>query len=694
MANRIVRARSFLLALALPTVIALLVTGTFAGAAAAEETEEKEWVEADITGKYVGRDDNKGKFREDYNIQSGVDVAFDAGRLWKDGSSFVLKGLGQSGEKQGWVRGEYDDPGAFDLVLDFSQWTEYYNSRDGGKRPSLFPFTNDGEVFYGDGLPSTDWLTTGGSFELEIDNVVHDIYGDFHYRDVDGDQTLLKGGNLDGILIDNGGGPGTGPTNFRFPGRKDVDYKALTGMAGTRSDLLGINWQTDVTYQYHDIDSTTAEPSYCTNSATTPAINCAVDSLASVDLYTEHTDLQLVKYDISGSRNVSSDLFLFGAGFFSWERSDPEPDQFVFETATGLNGTRTTDSSKVTRFTPAASFGGVYRATRDVVIRGDTRIRGHIQDGDLTESRDETQLVTSIGERGRIKNKGDRDAVVSTTQVQADWQAARNLTVTGEARYQYRWDDIDTRTDTNIFGERSEIEKYTQEVHRVKVGPSARYKMRKGRSIEGGYDFVYADVSQDIDELSNQYNLGDYEHMRHRAYLKGKGRLGKKVRGEVRAQYVYEFRDMDGADGADALGGILIPTSSAKAEIKAWSIVPTIHWMPDDQWSLYGTYSIGQQIIEADSGGTFDYQVLTQSLSAGATYRPSEKWSGSGSYTFYHNSDDVENTGHNAALSGTYSINENFGLDAGLRYLHFERDSTSLDDYDAVVATLGVSLKF
>ncbi|HIF98283.1 MAG TPA: hypothetical protein EYQ54_14890 [Myxococcales bacterium] len=692
MLERIIRARLLLLAL----TTALSASGGFATVGLAETTaDDATWLKADLTGKYVWSDGSEGQFLQDYNQQSGVDATLDARKTWDDGSYFHLRGLGQSGESQGWAQGEYDSLKGFEMILDFSYWTEYYNNRDGGPNPDLFPFTNDGGVFYGNGLPATNWLTSSATFDLQIDEIVHDVYGEFRYRKLDGDQTLLKGGTLDGVQIDVGGGPGVGPIDFRFPGRKSLDQDGKTAMLGARTGLLGINWQTDISYQYHDIQSSTFEPSYCTSAASPPG-SCGSNSLAHLDRFSEATKLQLVKYDIAGSRNVSSNLFLFGAGFFSWERSDPQPDQFVSEASVfGFRGeTRTTSSARVTRFTPAASFGGVYRATRNLLVRADTQLRAHIQSGDLSETRDESPLVSGVGDFSRVTNTADRDAVISTTRLEADWKVRPRVTVSADARYQYRWDDVNSRQETTLPGDRPEIEQYTQNMSRLKLGPSIRYKMRKGRSVQGGYDFSFVDVSQDINEISNQYNVGDYDLMRHHLYLKAGGRVSKKLRGELRAQYSYETREMDGAVSSDALGNIFNPTSSAEVRMKGWSVVPMLRWRPQDHWSLYGSYSISQRHFEPKSGDSFDYKVLTNALSSGATYRPSDSWSVSGSYTLYHNSQSVQNTGHNASLSGSLAVSEDFAANGAVRYLSFNQDATSLDDYNAVVVSLGLEAKF
>lgn len=630
------------------------------------------------TGKYVDRNGSKGKFLEDYNKQSGLDGALDWRQVWKDGSYFRLQGLGQSGEKQGYAIGEYGDLSTFDLVLDLEAWTEYYNNRTGDPSPTGFPGTNDGRLFYGNGIPSTDWLTVGGTVDVDGNAIgvdaLRDLYLDFHYRNVDGNQTLLKAGTVDGTQVP-GSGPGT--IDFDFPGRKHVDYDEYMSFGGGRSEVGGINWQTDVVYQYYDIQSTTSEPNYT---------NGSIDE---VGRFTQDSKIHVVKYDLAGSRNLSPDFFVFGSGFFSFERNDPEPDQFI-SSGGNVFQTRTTTGSKVTRFTPSLSFGTVYHPDSRVVVTTDTHLRGHVQKGDLDESRDESNFLT--GDFGTVHNSVDRNSIVSTTRIHVDWRATSDLSVEGEARYRFLYQDIDSRQDTAFVQlEPAEVEKWSSKDHRLLVGPSVRYRMRHGRSIEGGYRFSYSDLSQDIDKLQNQFILGDYDARRHRVYLKGSGRILKNLRGELRGQYVYEDRNNDAPSVRPVIVG---SASEGKVKTQFWNVTPMLYYLPHRDWSLYGTYSIGQVRVESKNGNAFEYKTLTQSVSSGITYRATERWSATGSYTLYVNDDSVENVGHNAALTGDFRINDNWKINGGYRYIKYNLSGSGLDDYDANIVSLGVTGTF
>ncbi len=669
MANRSrTRARAVLL-----FALSLSVAGV-SPATAADEALTPGWLQvAGLDGKFVFRDGSRGKFLEDYNVQSGADITLGIDQEFSDGSAFGLRGFGQTGEKQGYLDGDYST-GPLTLNLGLQSWTEYYNERTGRPRPNGFPFTNDGRTLYGNGIPSTDWFTVGGDFDVEAGSVFHDVYGGFYYRDVNGKQTTQKSGTVNGLQV-----PGSGPgsVDFGFPGRKKVDYDTYSALAGTTTGLGNINWQTNLNYQYQDNQSKLAEPIY------------GASTLQELDRYDDDGDVHLVRYDLSGGRHLASDVYVFGSGFFSFERNDPEPNVQV-TTGAGTFRTRSTESSKVTRFTPALTFGSVYTPTGNLVVSADTSVRGYIQKGDLDEFRDESAFLT--GDVGNTFNHVERDSVVSTTRITADWKLAPRMTLKGEGRYQYRYEDVDSRQDTAFVAvEPSEVEKYDSDQHRLKLGTSLRYRMRQGRSVEGGYQFNYTDVSQNIDRLENQFILGDFDSMKHRAFLKASGRLMKKLRGELRAQYVYEERDMD---SPSIEPNIVTGGGKAKVDSHYWNVSPVLYYVPSADWSVYGNYSIGQLKIESDSGGTFKYEVLTQSLTGGVTYRVSQKWSASTSYTGYLNDDDVQNIGHNASLTSEYEIDEHWSVNGGYRYLGYNLDDTNVDDYDAHVVTLGVTGRF
>lgn len=657
----------------------LLVAAANARAADEEDKAEESgfttgWLDlAGVTGKGVFRSGSKSKFLEDHNVQSGADVSLGILQQLPDGAHMGLRGFGQSGEQQGYVVGDYGSD-VFDLSLDFQSWTEYYNVRTGERRPAGYPFSDNGRFFYGKGIPSTDWLTTGGDFQAGLGGPFHDLYGDFHYRDVNGDMTLLKSGSADNFQV-----PGSGPgsVDYSFPGRKKVDYDAYMGLLGTTSDLGNINWQTNAVYQYHDNQSKLTEPIYTTG------------ALDEVDRYDENSDIHVVRYDLTGSRHLRSDLFVFGSGFFSYERSDPKPRMEVTQGSTVFQ-TRQTDSSKVNRYTPALTLGSAYYPTTSLVVSADTDVRGHIQNADLDESRDESAFLT--GDFGTASNHVDRYTVVSTTRLRADWKATRRLSVVGQARYQYRWEDVDSRQDTAfVVLEPSELEKYQSDQHRVKAGASARYRFNRGRSVEAGYELFYTNVSQNVDRLQNQLIMGDWDSLKHRAFLKASGRLAKSLRGELRGQYVYELRHVD----EPRVQPVVVPNASSdKVDSQYWTVSPVLYYTPNSTWSLHGNYRIGLVKIKPKSGTAFGYKTLTQSLTAGASYRASEHWSASAAYTMYVNDDDVDNIGHDASVSGRYQVNDRWSINGGYRYLGYDLHNIGQNDYDAHVVSLGVTGHF
>ncbi len=501
------------------------------------------------------------------------------------------------------------------------------------------------------------------------------MYLDFHYRNVDGNQTLLKAGTVDGTQVP-GSGPGT--IDFDFPGRKHVDYDEYMSFGGGRSEVGGINWQTDVVYQYYDIQSSdfraelhqrldrrggTLHPG---QQDPRRQVRPGGKPQPLARLLRLRVGLLLLRTQRPGARPVH---------LFRRQRvPDPHHHQLegdalhaVAQLRHGLSPGLAASWSPPTR-----TCAGTYRS------------------GDLDESRDESNFLT--GDFGTVHNSADRNSIVSTTRIHVDWRATSDLSVEGEARYRFLYQDIDSRQDTAFVQlEPAEVEKWSSKDHRLLVGPSVRYRMRHGRSIEGGYRFSYSDLSQDIDKLQNQFILGDYDARRHRVYLKGSGRILKNLRGELRGQYVYEDRNNDAPSVRPVIVG---GAGEGKVKTQFWNVTPMLYYLPHRDWSLYGTYSIGQVRVESKNGNAFEYKTLTQSLSSGVTYRATERWSATGSYTLYVNDDSVENVGHNAALTGDFRINDNWKINGGYRYIKYNLSGSGLDDYDANIVSLGVTGTF
>ena len=90
----------------------------------------------------------------------------------------------------------------------------------------------------------------------------------------------------------------------------------------------------------------------------------------------------------------------------------------------------------------------------------------------------------------------------------------------------------------------------------------------------------------------------------------------------------------------------------------------------------------------------FEYNTVTETLTAGATYRPSDKWSGSLSYSLFNSNKSVDNMGHTVRLSGDYRLDDTWRFYGSYGFYLYRRDGTAIDDYDAHVVSLGVNARF
>jgi hypothetical protein len=702
----------------------LLVTASLlvAPAAWAEDDDEDDdedgnvmWVEpppwvtgASVDGRYVGNvSGSESKYLEDHNIQSTPIFRLGIGDEFEDDSALFFDGMVQPLQDQGYMVLDYDRPEMLRFDANIQAWREYYNLRTGEENETvlgtsispngLLPNTNRSTRFYGGGKPHTDWLRTRTGLVVDLPTRAwKDVWADFVYRRVKGEQSLLKGGTVFDPAatppVVAGSGPGT--VNFDISGRKDVDYETFGGIAGTRSSLFGLNWQLDLRGMKHDLNSTDREPDYGLAAGT-----------SQLQYFEQDTDLKQVSGDLVVSRHIRPGFFVFGGVAASWERSDPDPSQFV---QTGIRTpvstlvqTRQTTGANVTRHGQAVTAGAVFMPISSVVMRADGSFRASQADGSLNEFRDESTLAT--GDVGSIANDSERDSYSGRARVKLDWQAARRLSVEGLAQFDYRHDQVKSSRILNfVVVEPSELEDYDADQSRVRAGVSARYRFRRGRSLEGGYEFSWVGYKNDTNELSNQFLMGDYDRYRHRLHLKGVARISRKLRGELRAHYVFENRDMDAPETQPP---DIATADEGKIEYQSFAFTPVMIYQHSAEWSGVLSLSVGREWYTLVDDGpappffssrfsSFEYEALTETMTLGVNWVPSETQSHSFSYSLYHNSQNVDNLGQDASWQSSFEIVENWDLKGAVRYLSYLPDHSNPDDYHTVIVSIGIGGRF
>jgi hypothetical protein len=687
-----------------------------------EEDEEKEesgsesaWVGApdwltvaEMSGRYAGPvSGSESKYLEDHNIQSGPIFKLGIEDEISDDSTLFFEGMVEPVQKQGYMLFDLNQAEGVRFRSDIQAWREYYNTRTGDPdetvlgtqlSPSgIFPNTNRSTHWFGGGKPKADWLRTRTGVAIELPGAFNDAWADFIYRKVDGEMSLLKGGTVfDPTAVPPlvpGSGPGT--VFFDVSGRKDVDYESIGAEAGTRSSLGGVNWQFDLRGMSHDLKSKDREPDFLLGFAT-----------SQMQTFEEDTTVKNVGGDLVVSRNLRPDIFVFGGTSISWERSDPEPSQIV------QNGirvpsptrilTRETLSANVVRYSEAVTGGAVFTPTPRVMIRTDAAVRASQSDGRLNEARNESAFLT--GDLGVIQNDSDRDLVSARVRVKGDWKVARRFSLDGLAQYDFRYDNVRTTRFFNfVVAEQPEIEDYTTERSQIRAALGGRYRFRRGRTLEGGYDFTWVGFQNDTNTLSNQFLVADYDRYRHRLHVKATGRITRKLRGEIRAQYVFEQRDMDAPETQPP---DIAPSDEGKIEYQGFTIAPMLTYQHSPEWSGVLSYSLGRQQYKLVDDGPapigfsstfsdFEYEALTNTLTLGVNWVPSETQSHALSYSMYHNTESVENAGHDASFQSTLAIAENWDVEGALRYLSYlPDDGNNVDDYHAVIVSLGLTGRF
>jgi hypothetical protein len=331
----------------------------------------------------------------------------------------------------------------------------------------------------------------------------------------------------------------------------------------------------------------------------------------------------------------------------------------------------------------------------------DSSFRYSNQEGRINEFRDES-LFDGGSIPGNFISRVDREDYVGRAAVSMDMKLTSRLKASADVRYRYRREDVDSSRVTNVAGLPLQLEEFTSDRHRTDVGASVRYRLRRGRSLEAGYRLRYETFDVDVEQIEEQFILDDFDSMSHRVYLKGRGRVVGKLRGDVRFEYVNQRRDMDNPlvdpdiFGADAASGL--------TQFETISFTPTLFYPLNDQISLNTSLSVRQvklDIIDADNKpanqdliADFEYEALTETFSIGGTYRPSQDWSGSVTYSLYHSDESVENIGHNLRLSGDFRINDTWKAYGHYGFYSYDRDGTSVDNYNAHAISLGVDARF
>jgi hypothetical protein len=698
-------------------ILAAIATMSLVGAgyaAAADDDSSPSWeIEGDLGGQYVEVSKSTSSFRQDHKMRSGGEVRLNGKLEWKDHRTLEIRGFGQSGEQQGYFVSDYNKLGEYGLIVEFSSWAESYNARSGrlpetnDGRPlagNTFPGTNDGRFFFGGGSPETDWMNGGLVFDYQPDRFFSDVNLDLHVRRIDGEQTLAKTGAIYSGFT-SGSFDLSGLIDFGFPSQKEVDYLSYLASVGTESSTGNANWQMNYSYANHNLESATTEVNYFANPDGTIPTDFSPDTtISEAEIYKEDTKLHIGKIDLAVARHIRPNLYVYGAGNFMYEQANPSPEQAVVRTNQASRTTRRTNGGRVTRFSPVVSLGSVFQPMSAVVVRLDTSFKYSMQHGRITEDRDESTVQP--GDLGTARNRVDRDNYLARVNLSIDGRLAPRTRLTLTARYRYRNEIVDSRRTLNFIGRTDEREQFASKRQRIDVGPTLKYRLRRGRSFEAGYRYLYdvfsVDNNQfDPDELENQFVLNNFNLSQHKLFAKLRGRIDKNLRGEFRFEYVNEQREMERPlvetdDFADISG-------VGEVERESWQLFSSLYYQPHKDWNLNASLAIRQLKMQFVNEGPqppedelvdFQYNALTETLILGATYRPTDQWSSGFSYSLFNNNKSVDNMGHSARLNGDYRLSDTWRLYGNYRFYLYRRDGTGIDDYDAHVISLGVNAQF
>lgn len=703
------------------SVIAILLAFGAGSAIAADDEDEENaeaggtwyqpptWVnQVGLSGRYAGIvGGSEAKYLEDHNIQSGPVFSLGVEEdVLEDGTLFV-EGMVEPLQDQGYLLFDFNQAEAFRVHADIQAWREFYNTRTGEEDETvfgtqlsgtgIFPNSNNSTHFFGGGKPKVDWLRTRSGIVVDLPGPFSNLSADFVYRRIKGEASLLKGGTVLDLAAPPVAGSGPGTVSFDISGRKQIDYETIGGVLGLGSSLGGVNLRIDASGMNHQLKSTVYEANFAADAAS-----------SELELFGRDTTINIVNGDIVVSRNLRHDLFVFGGTSFSWERSEPDPSQSIqtgilSAAPTRVRTRQTQGSAEVTRFSEAVSGGVVYTPVSNLIVRASANVRASQSEANLNESRAESAFFPP-GDIGTILNESERDTVSARVRVKGDWKVARRVSVSGVAQYDFRYEDVNSSRVLNfVVFEAPQLEDYTNERSQVLAGVSGRYRMRRGRTIEGGYEFTYVGFQSDVNTIENQFIAADYERLRHRLHAKAVGRITNKLRGEMRFQYIFENRTLDAPNVQPpdiTVGG------DGEIEFHGFTIVPVLTYQHDEHWSGVMSVSIGRQEYKlVDDGSSpagfsstfagFEYEALTETATIGVNWVPNERVRNGLSYTIYHNSESVENLGHDATIRSAFALDDHWDLDGKLRYLSFSPgNNNTVDDYHTIIVSLGLTGRF
>ena len=145
--------------------------------------------------------------------------------------------------------------------------------------------------------------------------------------------------------------------------------------------------------------------------------------------------------------------------------------------------------------------------------------------------------------------------------------------------------------------------------------------------------------------------------------------------------------------------------TDGEIEIQGFLITPVLTYQHDEHWGGVLSASIGRQSYElVDAGAApvgfssrfagFEYEALTATLTGSMNWAPTDQLRNVLSYTLYHNSESVENLGHDASIRTSYALDENWDVNGTVRYLGFAPNDNVVDDYDTVIVSAGLTGRF
>lgn len=613
-------------------------------------------VTGEALGRGVGVEGSEGAFREDYDtLDSGGGAetrfeGYDGRGNYFEGAASILGldgGRGVDGATvhvRGGHRGLYTLTGAFSRSRSF--FDDHLRRAGGG---TVAP------AQLGDDL---DLVRTNGELAADVHfGPRSNLRLSYAHRASDGDQNLLKASVVEGLS----------PVAFRFPGFKDID---------TRSDSLDLEGMFPAgPFDLRLIAGWTDSSSRSTTHQTDVRADLTQEFLR----FTDDVDTTLVRAGVDIATPTTWNVLGHAGYRYFWADADANAHQQVDSVLE-----RTAGGISVTQRSHTGHTGMALSPAPHLLLRTSYTILDQHRDGDSSELRQ--------GGASAVASDTDKDLTRHRSRLELSYTG---LTRT-RLRATYRYEHSDRDLDSQMFGaasdpiagiDRIEDTDQKRDVHRLLL--EARIRADRTLLVKAGYRYRREDIDEDIDELLNEYVLGDRHRETHTGFLGGRYRWNRSTTFEARGEFQHEDYER-----TDTVGDSSTTMNAQIGQLRAVS-TPAQGLVVTSMLSIANRdYEVGTPRRVLGVFAPIEFRGRSLSTAFSARYRVDERTTLGGRYTLVDAGGSLDNITHRLFVDGGYRVSDRLRFTGGYAYLSFDEGLYDGRDYDAHLGWVSVHFAF